>query len=450
MMMTENRERIRKFLTEEGIMAAGLFLLGFFFTLFNFQIRRYYVYLYILYGLLVLAGVSLLRKREFPFLRKNDLNLSFFLMSISVLIVLIDSTWLLDYRSNALHSFIRFFAFYVIAVWFQKMRDGGTDSGTKLKSAFLKGLKAAIIFQLFWILLQFVLNNVFEIDLNEVIFRGILRRDYEVSMHYIGENWTHKTAPSGLTWHSALLAPMFVLGLLLFKNKWIRLLLIVDAFLCRSSTSIVGVFLTVALLIVFWFVKTESKKEAVKKAFCDMKKWEYVLTVLLFIGALFFFIKTKVYRQIADEAVYLFQRLASVFQGDAEQDIHIRYYTYAWEEFRKLPFLNRLFGYGYNTSGFLLRDYNSLLSDNVGAILECDILNVFLSGGILGFLAWYGFLLHTAIRALRVDYRYFIFIIATLIMGAGYNVQWEYVVFIEVMIAVLVPGSARRKERHRA
>ena len=72
----------------------------------------------------------------------------------------------------------------------------------------IKALKLAIIVELIWVLGQLLFYRVFGIDINKFIFVDMLHLVENASFI---RSWVWY--PSGLCWHSAVLAPLFVMGI---------------------------------------------------------------------------------------------------------------------------------------------------------------------------------------------------------------------------------------------
>lgn len=54
--------------------------------------------------------------------------------------------------------------------------------------------------------------------------------------------------PIWFSWHSAILAPVFVIAFVLFKNTYLRILIIVESLICGNSTSFIGVVICIIIL----------------------------------------------------------------------------------------------------------------------------------------------------------------------------------------------------------
>ncbi len=107
----------------------------------------------------------------------------------------------------------------------------------KVLTIIVKAFKAMCLLQLIWIPLQYIMYHIVGIDINNLIFVETL---HIIEKATFIRSWVY--FPSGITYHSAVLAPLFVIALFLFKSLPVRLLIIVDSVICGNSTSTVGVF----------------------------------------------------------------------------------------------------------------------------------------------------------------------------------------------------------------
>ena len=73
--------------------------------------------------------------------------------------------------------------------------------------------------------------------------------------------------------------------------------------------------------------------------------------------------------------------------------------------------------------------------------VECDFVDLLISRGIFGFVAFYYFMLYIAVKGFKIDKLYTIAIIVIMIEGIGYNVQWAYVFFIELILFACVKAK---------
>lgn len=288
----------------------------------------------------------------------------------------------------------------------------------------IKGFKITCMIQLLWIPLQYVLYHFIGLDINKVLFVDLFH--FVENATFI-RDWSYY--PSGLTWHSAVLAPMFVLAIVLFKNPLIRALVVFDAIICGNSTSLIGVCICIALLFFFYL-----KKNIIR---IRLSKVQLVILGILGVVALMIMVRFGIVNMIWERIMYLYMRLFGE-QQDASTAAHFSYFT---DYFKVLPNsspLQIIFGYGYGCSGYPISVMYDRYTELGNWAIECDIINILMSRGIAGFLAHYALLFYVCIKGIKIDYRYPAVMIPIIIQGIGYNVQWDYVLFMEILMFLTI------------
>lgn len=288
----------------------------------------------------------------------------------------------------------------------------------------INGFKIMCIIQLLWIPLQFVLYRFADIDINKIIFVD--------TFHFVDNatfirDW--RFYPSGLTWHSAVLAPMFVLAIVLFKNPFIRALVIFDAIICGNSTSLIGVCICIALMVFFYL-----KRNIIRVRFT---KAQLICLAVLGVVAVAVLAKVGILTMVWERIMYLYMRLFGEEQ-DASTAAHFSYFT---DYFKVLPNSSPfqiIFGYGYGCSGYPISMMYDRYTELGNWAVECDLVNIAMSRGVFGFLTHYVLLGYVCIKGMKIDYRYPAVMIPIIIQGIGYNVQWDYVLFLEILMFLTI------------
>ncbi len=285
----------------------------------------------------------------------------------------------------------------------------------------LMGIRITTLLQLFWIPLQFVAYHVMHIDLNDLFFHRLFH--FMEHPSFI-RSWIYY--PSGFTWHSAVIAPLLILAFVLFKETWVRLLIIVDAAICGSSTALIGVFCCIGILMLFRFFDYIRSKQYVnfKKVLLAIACIAAVLFVAYCLGILDSFI---------ERGLYLISRFTGDTQ-DASTKTHLGYYSDYWKILKTSSPFQVIFGYGYGCSGYPISKMYGLYANHSNWAVECDIVNILISRGIFGFIVYYLFLAYIFFAGFKVDRRYLAFIVPVMIEGFGYNVQWSYIYMIELLM----------------
>lgn len=289
----------------------------------------------------------------------------------------------------------------------------------------LKAIKTVCIIQFTWIPIQYLFYHLIGLDLNKLIFVETLGLVENASLI---RDWVWY--PSGFTYHSALIAPLMVIGFLLFDNIYFRALIVVDSFICGSSTALIGVALTVFLLIFIKILNGKSVK--VRRGF-------FISVALIVVVGAVICISTDLLSVFSNRIAYLIARLSNS-QVDSSTSAHIRYFLDYPSVLKKNSIVTTLFGYGYGCSGFVF----SVLygRENLGNwSVESEIMDSLYSRGIIGFLIYYAFLLYILIKGRKIDIRYSVMMLVIIIQGFGYNVQWEYIFLFEMIIYLCIKSG---------
>lgn len=291
----------------------------------------------------------------------------------------------------------------------------------KILPIIIKGLKIMCILQLCWIPIQYLLYHLIGLDINDLIFNKTLHLIERASFI---RSW--KYYPSGFSWHSAVLAPMFVLAFLLFKSPVIRILIVMDAILCGSSTSIIGVVCCAGILVLY------KLKDSLKgRIQFNLKK--ILVAAAVIIIALVIAYKVGFMDSLLNQVQYLYVRLSGQ-ERDSSTEAHLSYYTDYFKVLKISTPIQILFGYGYGCSGYPISKMYGRYAGLSNWAVECDIVNILISRGIVGFVLYYTFLGIILWKGRKIDRRYVAFILPVMIEGLGYNVQWAYVYFLEVIM----------------
>lgn len=286
-----------------------------------------------------------------------------------------------------------------------------------------KGLKIACAIQFVYIPIQYVFYHIVNIDINKVIFVDTLGL---VSSASFIRDWVWY--PSGLTNHSAIIAPLMILGLVLFKNMYFRLLIIMDSFICGSSSAIVGVCVTLLLMFFCRIIEKNRNSRVKRKALLS------VMVIILFLAVTL--LTTNALDIITNKIGYIIIRLFGSSK-DSSTNAHLMYYYKYPFVFKNNSLLQNLFGYGYGCSGYIFSMLDNRINIGNWAV-ETDIMDRLYSLGIIGFVLYYSFLSKILVRGYRIDKKYTIVTIAIIIQGFGYNVQWDYIFLIELIFYICI------------
>lgn len=291
-----------------------------------------------------------------------------------------------------------------------------------------KSVQIMCLVQLIWCMMQFFLYKVFTIDINDWIFVRIFHCVGNASCYRVDEY-----IPSGLSWHPALLAPIFVLSYCLFDNLNIKLLIIFDSLICGNSTALIGVIICVSYDLLRNGIKFLRNKQI---------KGKTIILILIALGIIgVIAIKTDIVGVAIEKIIYTYNRIIGTVDDGGSSLAHKRYFT-AYPDVVKMSSLQQiLFGYGENCSGYPFKVLFHQYVDVANWAVESDVMNILYSRGILGFVIYYAFLLYVAIRGYRINQKYLLLIFAIILEGITYNIQYEWVFFLEMIFLIAVTNN---------
>ena len=368
---------------------------------------------------LALCAVMFLMLRKAFVMTDIDVNLYFVLLSASALTAVF-SNMSFSYKKAAVVMAIYAIPLYFAATYCIRL----IKENKSILHLIIKALKVMILAHCLWMPLQYLLYKAFEFDINKFLFVDVF--GFLSNASFV-RNWTYY--PSGLSWHSAVLAPLFVLGLLLFKSYPVRLLILFDAFICGNSTALIGVGFCVALLVLNKIIRREPLIVWTSKT----KKQVIALVIIGAIGAVFF----GLFNTILDKVIYLFMRLFSP-NKDASTEAHLAYYTDYIRVLKGSNIFQIIFGYGSGCSGYPYTIMYNRYTMHGNWSVESDIMSILVGRGIAGFAAFYAFLGRLTIKGGKKDFRYIALMLPILLQGFGYNIQWDYVILLEIILLGLL------------
>ncbi len=417
------REFLSKYL---GILLAGmLFLYTASSSVFVLTFRMQHIHLYI--GNVILIGVALymLVRWKLILLRGVLVHVLFFSVLFAMISALLNPELTEGYRYSAVMGVYIMIPLYFMAAFVSCSMEEGRKAGDAVALAF----RLIVLVQAVWIVLQYVLYHLKGIDLNQLVFKDILHREINVSFIRSGVYY-----PSGFTWHSALLAPLLVIGVLMFKNTLIRLWFLVCAAICGNTTALIGVVMALGLLFLSALIRGELRPSVLKETIRKTPRWRIVMTIVLLAAFIAGAAWSGILSSVWDRVLYAVGRFSKGGQGDGSTRAHLSYFTSYFEIVGKTPWYRTVFGWGEGCSGFLFEKYYDVHFNGSTFIIECDIVDYLLSRGVVGFLAQYGFMALLAVKGAKTDRRHWILVLCLFVMAFGYNIHWNYLFFFELMI----------------
>jgi hypothetical protein len=327
------------------------------------------------------------------------------------------------YRKAALILFVLLIPFYFTYGMF----EAWLAKHPKLFATIKKGLVLSLVIELVVCLVQFLAYKGFGLDLNKLIFTDLFGFSDQVSQYKSGIG----LLPSGLCWHSAFMGPVCVLAFLLSNNLWIGLLAIVCAVICSNTTALLGMVLCLILYLYLYVFPKLCKQKL------WMKKGIVLLSLLLLIVGIAAAYKIGLISKIYDKIYFVYGRLFGTVEQKSTQ-AHMSYYTDLPEVLARMDLRQVLFGYGLGSSGLAISNLTGQYADLVNWSVESDIVDILLSRGILGFALYYGFLFYIGYFGSRMDIRYGIAMICLAAMGVTYNIQFDWVFFVEMIMLLSI------------
>ena len=345
----------------------------------------------------------------------NAVFVSVFLAMLSALLHNVRAS----YTKTAVYMMIVLVPVYFATGYFNHYLKDQPEKWEIIRNA----LKLMCLVQMIWCLMQFVLYKGAGIDLNQIVFVERLHLQEYASFYKGGEIFM----PTGLCWHPIIMAPVLILAYYLFHHIAIKAFVLLEALFIGNSTVLIAVMLCVVLDVIHAIYKGLKAGKIRKIVVIGI-----VSIVILAIVALLF---TNLAARIWEKFSYVLQRITGD-SNDLSTMAHIRYYTSYWKVFDNSSVIQILFGYGESCSGYTMSYLYSQYTSLGNWAVETDIMNIIYSRGIIGFLVFIGFLVQIIVKGRRIDYRYVTIIFCLFIAGVTYNVQFSWVLFLELLMTM--------------
>lgn len=309
----------------------------------------------------------------------------------------------------------------------------GNRNKIALLYEFRKGIKWSININVFWSLLQIFFAQTLGIDLNTLIFVDKLHL-VTIGSAYRGSF----LVATGLHWHPANLAPLLLLGFLLDKRLWYRLLLLGVAILSYNSTNILGIILCIFFSIGFWLLQKRRQKGSLR-----LTANELVLTIFnicIIIILLVSVVKSGLIDRFG-EVVGNFVSKISFDGSDSSSSVHLSYYQLLPSILEKMPISKLLLGYGYGCSGYWYSVITGQYSFFDTWAVESDVINNILGLGFLNSIALYLWIFFIGIKGKKINKKCFFFIFILFIQGFSYNVLFDWVIFLLCILKISISSN---------
>lgn len=359
----------------------------------------------------------------------------YFFTVISCIFGLFVNTTLIGFQNKLILYAIQVITIYLPILFFMNKIINPIE---KFKIAIIKVAKINSI----WAFIQFFCWYGSNFDFNDFIFnkvfKGILGSSWTVWNYEAG---TMALRVTGLNSDTAFLAIILILAYCLTNSKLWKFVFFVICVLSMSRAGIVTICI-IQLLIVF---NSLRMKVNFKKAFIGG-----AIIICLFMISIYIYTKLP---SVQYQVIYALHRFSNITTGN---DLGtLRHLTYIPEAFNvwlwDFSLIRKILGVGPRVGGvaFILSDsiktnmsFSINMLTNAWAI-ECDIAEIILGHGILGFLIYY--ILWKIFLSSESDYKYCI--LSLVIMGIMYNILET--TLIQLFIICLLTSRANPSFNHK-
>lgn len=303
-------------------------------------------------------------------------------------------------------------------------------------SHLISGLKYGLIFNIIWAFIQYACFMVLKMDLNDVVFNQILGiRDQASTMNTSIDTF----CIAGLNWHPAQLIPVIILSYLFFDSAWIKIMLVIVAYISTNTTCVFALALCWVLDAVTVSLKMRYRIKS--------RQFITVTLILIVVAAAFFYLyRSDSMEIVSDRMNGIIERFKTVFTGrklSHSTMLHLRYYTAYPNIIRLFGWKSLLFGVGFECSGYpfvvLYNQYSDLKSWHV----ESDVINFLVGRGWLWTIVYYMILVKLMIKGKALNKRYCIMVTCFIVSGILYNTQ---VLWVEALMLFMFVAVSKKKD----
>ncbi len=407
-------------ITERSIIEKCMLIFGFFAP--APIISFFSITAYVWFLMIVLLSILLYSfKYKLIISRKFDKIYLLYVMAVVVSTVICARRMEKDWKIDLVTLSIQFLAVLIIYVFL----DGINDS--KLPMAFVKGVYVSAVVQMIWGYLQIFFYFI-HIDLNSLIFEKILHM-YTGEASQISETWGIKV--SAFCWNAGNFAPLMIFGYVFSKNIYLKLMFICISIVSGSRTLMIGMIICICTkLIRKLFVR---EKLSYRKCI--------ILSTIIILMISFCLINSDMVIDKIEKSANLLNVIKN-YSTEGSTNTHARYLLEVGNITEKNDLLSNLFGYGPGCSGYAFVKWFDFYS-NIGKwSIECDYINCLWNYGYIGAILYYIWLLKNMIKCKKIDSNYIILFITFLIMGFMYNITFNWVLLLYIMMFVLAKEKA--------
>ena len=235
------------------------------------------------------------------------------------------------------------------------------------------------IIQMVWSWFERILYTFWNIKINEIVFGKLFMIKSTHALTFIKNGMIR---PSGFSWEPANLSLVLIIGYIISKKKWVKILFAVSLLL---TTSMTGFF----LLAVVFIVECIQQKKITKKAIIG---WGSGLVIFI-VGLIYFDSRTG----LVEYFISRFYGILFSSARDSSSHVHMSYYLNSFLILLREnnPF-HLIFGRGTYRAGYFYSYYGYMYSYFIDRFWnpESDFVTLFVGNGLIGAILYYGFLLH--------------------------------------------------------
>lgn len=349
--------------------------------------------------------------------RKVNLNPWFYLMYGSMIITFLLSNSMTIGAEWIKQENVQFFWMTVYAT-FYLMASAFSDKQIVI---YFKGFVYGNLIQMVWVIVQYMIYTVTGLDINMQLFSTLYSRSYIKEGGF---------GASGLAWHPSNLAVLLVILFWVFDSWYWKFIVLVTAILSNNSTVIICVVTCIAINIL------ADKKGGVRSI--KVERRAFVIAFIAIFVMLIFFIKTDLFLIAGNRISFIYHRLFGGYYDGGSTNAHIRYYVTIPDVITHYPLTKILFGFGEGCSGYVMTNLFGQYSNSGAWALECDIVNILWNKGLVGFFLFYGWLFSIIKRGWAVNHKYAYIMIAIIVGGIFYNIQYDWVIVLEMIINIAI------------
>lgn len=390
-----------------------LFLIFFFSSMMVIQIDEKSIFMWL--EVVFLIHVILMKKKILR-VKAPHLNAIYISLLITCLFSLVSSISV-NYKRASIRNTITFLLSYVIIAYINNLN---LDRAIVVYKRLGKAIIMMCNLQCMWCIIQFLLYRLYLVDINNWIFHESLGMLDIASAYKFGE-----LLPSGLTWHPGVMAPIIAIAFFLNTSIAWKYIALLAGVLTGNATCLIATAICIGFeLIIFLLDKKVSRKK-------------FVILIFLIILVVILSIVTGFYNTIYDSITYVVQRIFGITDTNST-NAHIMYFTEYPNIVRHSSFLQVMFGYGKGASGYPFSILYYFQTYAKSWSVECDVMDILVSRGIVGFGIYYIFLIENMLKGRKVNIKYLFLQLTILLEGITYQVQYDWVFLIEALLFCMI------------